>query len=99
MKTVIKCFVHHQPDQYAAPGAAPVFVAYPFDMSEHGYVLLGIAELEYKVPDNFNPLQSEISGLEKQLDLLAEKYHQNAAAIRDRISNLQCIEHTPAGVQ
>lgn len=96
MKTIIKCFVHHQPDHYSTD-AAPVFNAYPFDMTEQGYVLLGTADLEFEVPDNFNPLQSEISGLEKQLDMLAEKYHQNAAMIRDRISKLQCIENSPAG--
>lgn len=97
MKTSIKCCVHHCPNQYAEPGAAPVFQAFPFDMTSQGYVLLGEAELVYEVPDDFNPLQSEINGLEKQLDLLAEQYHKNAATIRDRISNLQCIEHSPAG--
>lgn len=93
----IKCFVHFTPDPYAAPGSAPALEAYPFDMSEHGHVLLGQAELEYDLPADFNPLQTEINGLEKQLDVLAEKYHTAAAAIRNRISNLQCIEHSPAG--
>lgn len=98
MKTKIKCFVHYQPDQYAAPGAAPVFGVYPFDMSQHGYVLLGTTELEYELPANFNPLQSEIEGLEAQLGKLADEYHRNAAMIRDSISKLQCIENSPAGV-
>lgn len=96
MKAVIKCLVHFQPNPYAPAGSAPALSIYPFDMSEHGYVLIGSVDIEYDLPDDFNPLQAEIGGLNKQLDILAEKYHTSAAAIRERISNLQCIEHTPA---
>lgn len=98
MKTVIKCLVHYQPNQYAPAGSPPALFVFPFDMSEHGYVLLGTADFEYDLAEDFNPLQAEIGGLQKQLDILAEKYHTSAAAIRERISNLQCIEHAPARV-
>lgn len=97
MKASIKCFVHYEPNEYAPADAPLVFAVYPFDMSEHNRVLLSVVDVEFEIPDGFNPKLAEIAGLEKQLDLLAEKYHTGAVALRERISKLLCIENSPSG--
>lgn len=99
MKITVKGFVHHQINRYAPAGAEPVLRIFAADMTKHldDHILLGTVDVEYELPENFNPVQSEISGLEAKLGVLADDYHRNVTAIRDRISNLQCIEHSPAG--
>jgi hypothetical protein len=100
VKILIKCLVHQAIDKYAAADAPPKFLAFPGDMTGIGggcYLLIGPAEFEFEVPGDFNPIAAQVSALEKQADKLSEEYHRNAAVIRDRISNLQCIEHSPAG--
>lgn len=90
MKVTIKTIVH----QDLHGNGFSVFAS---DMSEYGYVMVGEAEFEYDVPDDFNPTAAKITTLEKKLDSMSAEYQRNCAAIRGQISDLQCIEHSPAG--
>lgn len=90
MKITIKCLVHQ-----SVHGES--FNVFMTDMSEYGFVVVGEAELEYDVPDDFNPTAAKIATLEKKLGVMSDEYQRNVAAIRGQISDLQCIEHTPVG--
>jgi len=100
MKIVIKCLVHQIIDPYGAPDAPPKFSAQACNMTQFdGYVLVGPAEFEFEVPDAFNPILAQVGALEKKLDKMSVEYQRNCAAIRSQISNLQCIENSPAADQ
>jgi hypothetical protein len=89
MKTKIKTILHQ--DFHGAG-----FLLFAVDMSQYGYVVVGPVEVECEVPDDFNPTAAKISTLEKKLDAMSDEYQRNCASIRGQISDLQCIEHSPA---
>lgn len=89
MKTKIKMILHQEAN-------GPAFRLYAIDMSQYGCTVVGPVEVEVDVPDDFNPTASKIASLEKHLDTMSVEYQRNCAAIRGQISDLQCIEHSPA---
>lgn len=86
----IKCLVHQMV-------GSTKLVPFESDMSKYGYILVGPAEFEFEMPADFNPVAAQITSLEKKLDAMSAEYQRNVAMIRNQISDLQCIEHSPAG--
>lgn len=67
------------------------YFAHSADMTNWGDVCLGKAEFEFTIPEDFNPVAAEVAMLEKKLGAMAAEYHTNAAKIKSRISDLQCL--------
>ena len=65
------------------------------DMSKHGYAKIGAHEIEYEIPVDWNPVAAEVEALNNELENMSEVYHRNVKAIKARISDLTCIEHSP----
>lgn len=92
MKATIKTILHQKL-------CSERFELFACDMSQYGFIMIGPVEVEVDVPDDFNRTAAQITTLEKKLDTMSAEYQRNCAAIRGRISDLQCIEHSPAGAQ
>ena len=65
------------------------------DMTEYGYVTVGTMDVEFEVPDDFNPVQAEIEMLKTvkakiESDAMVKTHH-----IEEQIRNLQCLEYRP----
>lgn len=69
------------------------------DMTQYGYALIGPHTITFEVPDSFNPVAAEVNALKKQKDKLREEFNAQVARINDRITSLQAIEFSPAGVK
>lgn len=64
------------------------------DMSQYGYTLLGIQEVEVPVPQ-VNVVEKEVESLHKQADTIRADAHVKLKAIEDRINSLRALEHKP----
>ncbi|SMG60197.1 hypothetical protein [Cedecea sp. NFIX57] len=70
------------------------------DMSRNNpehYVLLEerTVTLNVKMPDAFEIIGRQVSGLRAAKELIAAKAHREQAAIDDKIQQLLCIDHSP----
>jgi hypothetical protein len=65
-------------------------------MDKYGDLLVGPCEFEYEIPEDFNPAAAEVAMLEKKIDEVSDEYHKKIAALKGRINDLKCIEHSPA---
>lgn len=66
------------------------------DMSMHGYVNVGVVDVAFDVPDNFDPREPQISMLEKKKEKITNEFHAAVTRIETEISKLKAIEYTPA---
>ena len=62
------------------------------DMTEHGYVLLDVQEVELYEP-SANPIEAEIEMLDKQIEVVEQDSHNKITAIRQRKASLLAIEN------
>lgn len=69
------------------------------DMSQFGYIQVGTLDVEFEVPDDFNPTQAEIEVLEKEKQRLRAELSVKLMNIDDQISKLQCLTYIPAEVE
>jgi hypothetical protein len=94
MKQIIKGFVHFEKEPWMDQ---PKFSIYSCDMSSCGYVLVGEQEFEVDgLPDASALLRMQIGQLEERKRTLRLKLAEELAAIDARISDLTCLEHSPA---
>lgn len=91
MKVTIKAFVHKGIDQYVSGYC--LFSC--DDMTSCGYVLVGPVEIEYEVPESFNPVAAQVTALEKMLDEETHAHTRKVMQIKGRIQELLCIENNP----
>lgn len=61
------------------------------DMSQYGYVLIGKQEVEFEVPDDFNPVPIQVAMLNAEKKRIANEFDARVRAINEQISKLQCI--------
>ena len=69
------------------------------DLSDYGYVQVGTIDVEFEVPDDFNPTQAEIEVLEKEKKRLRAELSVKLMNIDEQISKLQCLTYIPAEVE
>jgi hypothetical protein len=65
------------------------------DMTDYGYVTVGTIEVEFEVPDDFNPVQAEIEMLKHAKAKVESEAMSKMRLIEDQIRNLQCLEYKP----
>ena len=90
MKHTKEMFVHWQ-KRYADDDGFGVF---PFDMSSCGYVLVGKQQIEFEVPDDFNPVPVQVAMLQAEKEKAMEEFNLRVARINEQISKLTCLEFT-----
>lgn len=74
------------------------FGVFPFDMSSCGYVLVGKQQIEFEVPDDFNPVPIQVSMLEKEKEKAMEEYNERVFRINEQISKLQALTYSDENV-
>lgn len=70
-----------------------------YDMSGVGsleYIRVGTHDVEFEVPDDFNPVQLEVEQLRRQKDKIREDSLKAMDAIEDKIAKLLCLTYVPA---
>lgn len=93
MSTVtIKGFIHQSVESWQMGSLIHSTID---DMNSCGYVLVGPCDIEYKMPESFNPIAAQVSSLEKELDKANKAHTDKVIAIKERIANLLCIENKP----
>ena len=65
------------------------------ELPENGYATIAPYTIKFIVPADYNPIATAIAVLEKKLDTMADAYRSEAAYIKNRIAELQCIEMSP----
>ena len=66
---------------------------YSCDMSEHGQPCIGKVTVTFDVPQGVDPVEAQISSLEKQIEKAGEEYQQKIKPLRLHIKELQAITH------
>jgi len=67
------------------------FIVTNNDMTKYGDVLVGTVDIDFTIPAEFSATAAEVSLLEARVEQLSEEYHRNVAALKSRISDLQCL--------
>lgn len=98
MKTTTTAYVHMT---YAFDYASGIYEkawhpkvrSYKYEDEEN--VFINQQEITVEIPDDFDPVPSQVAALEKQkLEALAN-YQQAVAEINDRLSKIQALEFAP----
>lgn len=65
------------------------------DMSQYGYLNVGPVdfEIDYEIPDDWNPTAAEVAALEKRLQEENDAHMAKVRQIKGRIAELLCIEN------
>lgn len=73
------------------------FTWFEHDPTEHmdNYLVLGRHEIEFDVPDDFDPKAAQIAVLENQANKVRAEFSKRTDEINDRISKLKALEYTP----
>ena len=64
------------------------------DMSEYGHVLVGKQQIEFEVPDDFNPVPIQVAMLEKEKEKAMQEFNERVFRINEQIGKLTCLEFT-----
>jgi hypothetical protein len=76
-------------------GDGPEFRVFNSDtQGDKWYTLVGPVEIEYEIPDSFNPTASKLAQLEKEKAAVRAEYLARVREIEERISKLQALEMT-----
>jgi len=73
--------------------ASTLFTDHKFDDTEYRAHICE-QEIEFEVPDNFDPRAQQIAALEKQKQKVMAEYQKTVNEINDNISKLQALEYT-----
>jgi hypothetical protein len=96
MATVkINAYVHQQTSRYGEEEHVHYVVFHSEDMTSCGYVLIGPVEIDYTLPEDFNPVAAEVAAINKQIGKLKDECRTNVRRLNDRIQQLLCIENKP----
>ena len=74
------------------------FTVFPFDMSSCGYVLVGKQQIEFEVPDDFNPVPVQVAMLEAEKEKAMQEFNIRVARINEQISKLQALPYSDENV-
>ena len=69
------------------------FFLHNTDMAAYGYFTVAPLEVEFEVPDDFNPVQGEIALLQQTKEKINQEAMARMRLIEDQIRNLQCLTY------
>lgn len=97
MKVTIKGILHWEQSAYSEE---PVFAINSHDMTKMSdvhrtYVAIKPVEVEFDIPDNFDPREGIIFGLREQKKKVIADAQLKATQIEERIQRLLAIEYKP----
>jgi hypothetical protein len=92
MKVKVIVHVHHQKFEWEDKGEYLIY-SHKFDDTEYRAHICE-QEVEFEVPDNFDPRAQQIAALEKQKQKVMAEYQKTVNEINDNISKLQALEYT-----
>ena len=92
MKVKVTVHVHHQKFEWEDKSEYLVY-SHKFDDTEYRAHICE-QEIEFEVPDNFDPRAQQIAALEKQRQKVMAEYQKTVNEINDNISKLQALEYT-----
>lgn len=76
----------------------PGFLLMGCDMTEYGYVLVGSTEVNFEVPDNWDPRPAQIAALQEKQRAAGAAFATLTIEISRQISELSAIEYVAAVV-
>ncbi len=92
MKKRIEVWLHAKNASWSNPGDTAVF-DFKFEGGPGWYTPICSAEVEFDIPDDFNPIAAKVTSLEKKIDVMTAKHHVAVRQIKDQIATLQCLEN------
>ena len=90
MKKNIKCYLHYNTSKYE-PGYQ-VWAAHMTSSTD--LILAVVADVEFEVPDNFDPRPAQIKALQKKQTEAAAAFHAMTVENTRLINELQALEMT-----
>ena len=63
-----------------------------------GYVLVGKQQIEFEVPDDFNPVPVQVAMLEAEKEKAMQEFNIRVARINEQISKLQALPYSDENV-
>ena len=89
MKTKTKGFVTYKKCAYGGPE----FHFQVCDMSELGYATVIAHTIEFEIPDDFNPVATQVAQLEEEKRRCRAAFQARITQIERQIQSLLAIEH------
>lgn len=88
MQKKVNVFLHRQ-KQYSNEYT---YSAYPYDMGQYGYVLVGQKEVTFSLPDENTMILNEINTLKARAEKIKLEAYQENQEIEEKIQSLLSIE-------
>ena len=92
MKIKIMAHVHYQKFEWEEKGQYRIASFKMDDSEDRSYV--GQQEVEFDVPENYDPTAQKIAALQVEKEKAQEAFHKSIHQINERISKLQALEYT-----
>ena len=90
MKKTIKCHLHYSTSKYN-----PGFQVWPGEMTSVTDLIFAVAtDVEFEVPDGFDPRPLQIKALQQKQKEAAAAFHAMNTEILRQINELQALEMT-----
>ena len=90
MKKIVKCHLHYDTSKYR-----PGFTTWPQKMgSESENIFIASVDVEFEVPDDFDPRPQQIKALQEKQKEAAAAFHAMNTEIMRQINELQALEMT-----
>ena len=88
MKKTVKCHLHYDTSKYR-----PGFTTWPQKMgSESENIFIASVDVDFEVPDDFDPRPAQIKALEQKQKEAAAAFHAMNTEIMRQINELQALE-------
>ena len=88
MKKIIKCYLHYKPKSYRDG-----FEVWDMDMtSDDDRILITAQDVEFDVPDGFDPRPLQIKALQEKQEKAAAAFHAMNNDLMRQINELQALE-------
>ena len=88
MKKTLKCFFHYNTASYAK-----CFEVWSMNMKgSDGLIFVVSVDVEFEVPDDFDPRPEQIKALQKKQTEAAAAFHAMNTEIMRQINELQAVE-------
>lgn len=88
----VKAYLHAQYLEHREPGEKFIFVIYPSEMNDYGYLLLGTVEIEVADIAEKDLILAQIQMLKGKEQKIQAQAFQACAAIQHEIGKLLAIE-------
>ena len=88
MKKTVKCHLHYDTSKYR-----PGFTTWPQKMgSDSENIFIASVDVEFDIPDDFDPRPEQIKALQKKQTEAAAAFHAMNTEILRQINELQALE-------